>query len=192
MADIKKNHYLEIEGIPPINIIGEIPKDKIDYIIEECIEKQPKALLEKTKLIHLCTHSEFEAIKKKLGIVQAVAFATSMDNNIYVDTSIYELRRVITHELAHNYDFQNGYISEQSWFIAKYNQMIKDSKFDSLYGVIDVAYARSDMNEFFAEVSDAYFNETDYLKTNFPELYNLFDEIYTGEDRYESSNSKST
>ncbi|MDQ0361040.1 zinc-dependent peptidase [Breznakia pachnodae] len=181
LADIKDGDYLEMDDLPPINIVGDISEDKIDYIIRECIENQPEILLKETKLIHLCTHDEFESLKERMNVKQAIAFATSIDNNIYVDSSIYGLQRVITHELAHNYDFRNGYISGQSWFKAKYESMIKDDRFNSLHGVIDIMYARSDASEFFAEVSDAYFNRPHHLKKDFPELYELFNGIYKEE-----------
>lgn len=183
LADIKDGDYIEMDGLPSINIVGEISQDKIDYIIRECIENQPKILLKETRLIHLCTHDEFESLKERINVKQAIAFATSIDNNIYVDSSIYGLQRVITHELAHNYDFQDGYISGQAWFQSKYEKMIKDERFHSLHGVIDIMYARSDASEFFAEVSDAYFNRSHHLKKYFPELYELFNGIYNEEQR---------
>jgi len=180
-ADIKDGEYIEREGLPPINIVGEIPEDKIEYMIMECIEKQPKILLDQTQLIHLCTHEEFEELKQRMGIEEAIAFATSIDRNIYLDASIRGLQRVVTHELAHNYDFNNGYISGQSWFKKRYEKLISEESFSLLYDVIDVRYARSDVSEFFAEVSDAYFNRRQKLKSASKELYALFKEVYAKE-----------
>ncbi|MDF9825258.1 hypothetical protein M2475_001728 [Breznakia sp. PF5-3] len=166
------------DGIPPIKVVGDIDSSEQSFIIKECIEKQPAILLEHTELIYLCSHEEFIKLRDKFYIGEAVAFATSLNNYIYIDTSVNGTFRVITHELAHNYDFKNGYLSSQDEFKEAFEEMSKAKEFNHLGYILNVEYAKTEPAEFFAEVSDAYFNKGDRLKELYPELYAYIDGIY--------------
>lgn len=177
--DIVDNmELIRMEGIPPIHIIGNVSAVNQKYIIEKCIVNQPAVLLATTELINICSHHEFEKLKASLDIEEAVAFATSYDNYIYIDCTAYEMKRVITHELSHNYDFQQGYLSQQKQFTKFYNETKDSEQFASLYVILNVEYAKSSASEYFAELSDAYFNEGKALNVLYPEAYTYMQTVY--------------
>lgn len=172
------NEVVENEGIPPVQIVGDIDKETVDVFIKNDVLPQPKLLIEDTALIYLCSHERFLELCDSFHMEGVVAFTTSINNYIYIDVSTYDLRRVVTHEMAHNYDYKNGAISKRADFIDYYNEVIHTDEFKSLLPILNVEYAASDPTEFYAEVSDAYFNKTKSLEVAYPSLFVYFDDIY--------------
>ncbi|MDH6367281.1 MULTISPECIES: zinc-dependent peptidase [unclassified Breznakia] len=170
------------DDLPPITIVGDLSVEEKSYFIDECIKPQPYELLKETTRIFLCSREQFEEIRKENDIAQAVAFAVPTNRHIYIDASRVGMYRVVTHELSHNYDVSHDFISETKKFKKEFEDFTKDEQFNGLFNLLDVQYARSSAAEFFAEVSDTYFNQGQELERRFPELYTYFDDIYNGEN----------
>ncbi|OCN03887.1 hypothetical protein A4S06_03590 [Erysipelotrichaceae bacterium MTC7] len=169
------------DDLPPVTIVGDLSEEEKTYFIHECIEPQPVELLKETTRIHLCSREEFEKIRKENDIAQAVAFAVPTNRHIYIDASRVGMYRVVTHELSHNFDVAHDFISETKKFKDQYKMFIEDAQFDTLFNLLDVQYAKSSSAEFFAEVSDTYFNQGVELANRYPPLYQYFENIYKGE-----------
>lgn len=165
--EIIEDQVLYIEGLPPIQLLGdnEFKKMQIEEYIEKYIKTQPKQLLQYVTMINICnernltnfytdSHNEVVAIRP---------FAYGGQIYIRGEEEV-DSKDTITHELSHVYDNVIPY--DDSYY---YNYV------DNL-DFID--YFKQNADEFMAETSSMYVNDSDDLKAQCPALYDYFASIY--------------
>lgn len=164
--------------LPEIKIIGSVSQDRIEFFIYEGLRNQPTILLEGVEYIILCHNDEFKQLKENLGLDDALAFATSYNNAIYIDASLSSFHRIVTHELAHIYDFKHNSISKSKDFGIIYKQFANNPKRKAFDSIINVEYALTSPSELFAELSDAYYNASNQLYAIDHTIYEYLYKIY--------------
>lgn len=163
-----------------IKVIGAVSDTSVSYFMYEGLGNQPGILLEGIEEIVLCEHNEFQEIRRKMGLDEALAFSTSYNNMIHLDASLSSFHRVLTHELAHIFDFKHGMISRSESFDALYQSLKNDEEVYRLSAIMNVEYALSSSSEMFAELSDAYFNDPIQLEHLSTSVYDYFNQVYRG------------
>lgn len=157
------------EGLPAIDIQmaterGPVLKRDINGALSLIIEKQPRFLINECSIIHMLNTEKFNAVKPE----GAYAFASSEDSSITVtgfDSGLSQY--TVTHEFFHVYNFHHG-LEYTDKAISLYNQYAGN--------VSD--YARTNVCEFLSEGAASYWNDSDTLKANAPEVWNYMDEIF--------------
>lgn len=157
------------EGLPTIDVQmatekGPTLKREIDNVLSLIIKNQPRFLINECSIIHMLNTEKFNAVKPE----GAYAFASSEDSSITVtgfDSGLSQY--TVTHEFFHVYNFHHG-LEYTDKAISLYNQYAGN--------VSD--YARTNVCEFLSEGAASYWNDSDTLKANAPEVWNYMDEIF--------------
>ncbi|MBB5182840.1 zinc-dependent peptidase [Catenisphaera adipataccumulans] len=151
--------------------------------IESAIQSMPQFLLNRCEKIIICDSQTYLAYGDQYNISSVsgtAAFSKSDDLSIYIRitagmnvSNTYD--QTIAHELSHIYDF-----SMHSFGIDPYGCSDTDefSELYKKYGSKLTAYGATDQHEFFAEAGSYYILYPDTLRTNCPEVYTYFDNIY--------------
>lgn len=160
--EIIEDQVLYIEGLPPIQLLGDnqFKKMEIEEYIEKYIKTQPQYLLQNASMINICNERNLE-FYSTLTPVRPFARGTKIFVRAKEEVDSMD---TITHELSHVYDNVIPY--DDSYF---YNYV------DNL-DFID--YFKQNADEFMAEASSMYVNDSEDLKVQCPELYDYFASIY--------------
>lgn len=158
--EIIEDQVLYIEGLPPIQLRGdnEFKKIQIEEYIEKYIKTQPKQLLQYVTMINICN-------QKNLDILIADGYPFAQGTQIFVPSEQdVDSKDTVTHELSHVYDNVVPY--DDSYYYNYVNNL----------DFID--YFKQNADEFMAEASSMYVNDSDDLKVQCLALYDYFASIY--------------
>ena len=167
------DQILYIDSLPPIQLNGDntLNKKRVDTFIRDKISTQNYLLLATCSSIMLSSQERQDSFWYEHH-TENESRAFTNGNIIYIRLS--DSLRTITHELSHTYDFiyscsttnefQNLYMSYKGTF--KFPEVNDD-------------YCNNDSAEFFAESSQLYVNNPDYLEKSCKPLYDYFSNLYS-------------
>lgn len=175
-SEVINDQILYIDGLPPIQLLSNntFKKIQIDDYIEKNIKTQPAYLLKNATMINICSSEEFEIQKNGKELESYVdGFASS---NLSITLKVNGRASIITHELSHVYDYINGvfWVSNSNEF----QSLWQSHRGTFTFPGVDQDYCNKNSSEFFAESSNLYVNDPDYLRKNCEPLYNYFASIY--------------
>ena len=171
---------LYIDGLPLIQLLGdnEFRQHTIDNFIADNIKPQATFLLNNCKVITISNHRNQELIwadSQNAGDgLGARAFSNLLEKHIYIEST--DEFETITHELSHLYDFSNGYLISDT---DEFQNLYVSYKGTFRFPEVDNDYCNGSSIEFFAESSQLYVNNPDYLEKNCKPLYDYFSNLYS-------------